>query len=66
MRRSGRGIRRIVTLCGTITQLVAENDRRLVEADPDSSSSDNDEEENDEDGDGDGGHTLERKDEIRK
>jgi len=26
---SGRGIHRLVTLCGTITQLVNENDRRL-------------------------------------
>ena len=34
-RRSGRGIRRLVTLCGTITQLVAEYDRRLVESEPD-------------------------------
>ena len=26
-RRSRRGIRRLVTLCGTVTQLVAEHDR---------------------------------------
>ena len=30
--RSGRGIRRLVTLCGSITELVAENDRRLFAA----------------------------------
>jgi len=29
--RSGRGIRRLVTLCGTILQLVKENDRRLLD-----------------------------------
>ena len=36
--RSGRGIRRLVTLSGTIRQLVEENDRRLLESsdsDPD-------------------------------
>ena len=30
MRRSGRGIRRLVTLCGTIDQLVTEYDRHLT------------------------------------
>ena len=44
VRRSGCGIRRLVTLCGTVTQLVAEYDRRLV-----GSESDGDDEENDED-----------------
>jgi len=29
--RSGRGIRRLVTLCGTIRQLVKENDQRLLD-----------------------------------
>ena len=30
IRRSGRGIRRLVTLCGTISHLLSENDTRLV------------------------------------
>ena len=34
-RRSGCGIRRLVTLCGTVTQLVAEYDRRLLESESD-------------------------------
>jgi hypothetical protein len=38
-RRSGRGIRRLVTLCGTVTQLVAEYDRHL---DADSDNDDDD------------------------
>ena len=29
--RSGRGVRRLVTLCGSIQQLVRENDRRLLD-----------------------------------
>ena len=37
---SGRGIRRVVTLSGTIRQLMEENDRRLL----DSSDSDPDDE----------------------
>ena len=39
-RRSGRGIRRLVTLCGTVTQLVAEYDRRLLDSDPNSDDDD--------------------------
>lgn len=39
-RRSGRGIRRLVTLCGTITQLVAKYDRRLLDSDPNSDDDD--------------------------
>lgn len=39
--RSGRGIRRLVTLCGTVRQLVKENDRRLLNL------SDSDEDEDD-------------------
>lgn len=31
----GRGIRRLVTLCGTVTQLVAEYDRRFLESESD-------------------------------
>ena len=30
--QSGRGIRRLVTLCGTIPELIAENDRQLFAA----------------------------------
>ena len=30
IRKSGRGIRRLVTLCGPISHLVAEYDRRLL------------------------------------
>jgi hypothetical protein len=41
---SGRGIRRLVTLCGTITQLVSENDHRLP------TSESEDEDDSDEDG----------------
>jgi len=41
--RSGRGIRRLVTLCGTIRQLVKESDRRLRNL------SDSDEDDDDED-----------------
>jgi hypothetical protein len=52
-RRSGRGIRRLITLCGTITQLVAEYDRRLLE--PDGDDDDNDDGDGDGNGDGDGG-----------
>jgi hypothetical protein len=52
---SGRGIRRLVTLCGTITQLVSENDRRL----PGTES----EEEGDEDEEG---ESPERKEEVRR
>ena len=40
VRRSGRGIRRLVTLCGTVTQLVAEYDRRLLDSDPNSDDDD--------------------------
>ena len=44
-RRSGRGIRRLVTLCGSITQLIAENDRRLAfDSDSDSDEDDEDDE----------------------
>jgi len=41
--RSGRGIRRLVTLCGNIQQLVKENDRRLQNL------TDSDEDDDDED-----------------
>lgn len=38
--QSGRGIHRLVTLCGTVRQLMNENDRRLL----DLSDSDSDDE----------------------
>lgn len=39
--RSGRGIRRLVTLCGTIRNLVKESDRRLLDL-PDDEDDDDD------------------------
>ena len=42
--QSGRGIRRLVTLCGTIQQLVKESDRRLageVDSDDEDASDEN-------------------------
>ena len=60
-RRKGHAIRRLVTLCGTITQLVAENDRRLLAPEPDTSSNeDGDIDEDNED------HSPERKEEIKR
>ena len=48
-RRSGRGIRRLITLCGTVTQLVAENDRRLIrQAEYDSDADNDDDDDSDE------------------
>jgi len=41
-RTSGRGIRRLVTLCGTVTQLVAEYDHRLLDPEPDDDGDDSD------------------------
>ena len=40
--RSGRGVRRLVSLFGTVRQLVKENDRRLLGS-PDSDEEDEDE-----------------------
>ena len=61
-KRSGRGVRRIVTLCGTITQLVAENDRHLLASESDTNSDGGDY-----DGDGlNGVLSPERKEEIRR
>jgi hypothetical protein len=42
-RRSGLGIRRLVTLCGTVTQLVAEYDRHLLESTSDGNGRNDDE-----------------------
>ena len=41
-KRSGRGIRRLVTLCGSITQLVVEYDRRLPGSESDDDGDDED------------------------
>lgn len=41
LRRCGRGIRRLVTLCGSVTQLLAEYDRRLLRPEPDDDGVDN-------------------------
>jgi hypothetical protein len=58
-RRKGRGIRRLVSLCRTVTQLVAEYDRHLLE----SESNDN----NDSDDDnGDEDLSPEKKEEIKR
>ena len=61
VRKSGRGICRLVTLCGTVTQLVAEYDRRLVasESDTNSDTDENDEEINED-------QHPERREEIRR
>ena len=59
VRKSGRGVRRLVTLCGTITQLVAEYDNRLLASESDAGGDDDDD-------DGDGDHPPERKEEIRR
>jgi hypothetical protein len=66
-RRSGRGIRRLVTLCRTVTQLVAEYDRHLLESVPDGDSGNNGNGRNDDGGDDDDEHlTAENKEEIRR
>ena len=72
-KRSGRGIRRLITLCGSITQLIAENDRRLAsngggENDNDEdNSSDDDDDDNDGNDDEDGdGNRAEKKQEIKR
>lgn len=61
-KRRGRGIRRLITLCGTVTQLVAENDRRLVlESDDDA-----DIDLENADGDGDEGDDAESREEMKR
>lgn len=51
IRRSGRGIRRLITLCGTVTQLLAEYDRHLdTGGGSDSDDSDDGDDNNDADG----------------
>jgi len=59
-KRSGRGIRKLITLCGTVTQLVAENDRRLIRrAEYDSDVDDDDDE-------ADGDLPPEKREEIKR
>ena len=72
-KRSGQGIRHLITLCGLITQLIAENDRRLASNgdgendDEEDNSSDDDDDNNDDDDDEDGdGNRAERKQEIKR
>ena len=66
-RRSGRGIRRLVTLCGTPTQLVAEYDRCLLESEPDGDGgNDGNSSDNDGDVDSDEHLTAENKKEIKR
>jgi hypothetical protein len=58
-RLSGRGFRRLVSLCRTVTQLVAEYDRHLLASGPDADSDiDNDNDNED--------HSPERREEIRR
>ncbi|KAF9780715.1 hypothetical protein BJ322DRAFT_1023451 [Thelephora terrestris] len=63
-RRRGRGIRRLVSLCGTVTQLVAEYDRRLLGSESDGGGDDGDDDDGG-DGDGDEHLTPENKEETR-
>ena len=66
-RRSGRGIRRLVTLCGTVTQLVAEYDRHLLESAPNGNGGNDGNGSDDDGGDDDDEHlTAENKEEIRR
>lgn len=48
IRRSGRGIRRIITLCGTVNQLVAEYDRQSLKSKNRDDGGDDDEDSDDE------------------
>ena len=71
-KRSGRGIRWLITLCGSITQLIAENDCRLAsngdgedDDDEDNDSDDNNNDGDNEDEDSDG-NRAEKKQEIRR
>lgn len=54
LRRSGRGIRKLVLLCGPVSQLVDEHDRRLLGSGPD----------DDDDNNGDDNNNDETKEEI--
>ena len=66
---SGRGIRRLVTLCGTVTQLVAESDRRLrrTESANDDDGDDNSDDDDDDDGNGgDRDMSPEKKEEVQR
>jgi hypothetical protein len=61
-KKQGRGIRRLVTLCGTITQLVVENDRRSTAGEIDDCD-DDDGGGNDDDSDND---SPERREEMKR
>ena len=58
---SGRGICRLVTLCGTITQLVSKNDRRLP-----GSESDEDDDDDDDNSSNDEETSPEKKEEVKR
>jgi hypothetical protein len=64
--RSSRGIRRLVTLCGTVTQLVAEYDRRLLRSNNGDDDDDDDDDIDEEDLDEDKAPTPETRDEIKR
>ena len=65
-RTGGRGIRRLVTLCGTVTQLVAEYDRRLLRSRSNDDDADDAGDDNDDD-DGDNENlSPENKEEIKR
>ena len=72
-KRSGRGICRLITLCGSITHLIAENDLRRASNsdgendDDEDDGSDNNDDDNDNDDDEDGdGKQAEKKKEIKR
>ena len=72
-KRSGQGIRRLITLCGLITHLITENDHRLTSNsdgendDDEDDGSDNNDDDNDNDDDEDGdGKQAEKKKEIKR
>ena len=62
-KRNGRGIRRLVTLCGTVTQLIAEYDRRLLESE---SNDDNNNNGDGDDDDDDNDPSPEKKEEMKR
>ena len=71
-KRSGRGIRRLITLCGSITQLIAESDRCLASNgdgendDDEDNDSDNDDDDDDNDDEDSDGNRAEKKQEIKR
>lgn len=66
-RHRGRGIRRLVTLCGTVTQLIVEYDRCLLESESDGDGGDDGGSSNGGDNaNGDEHLTAENKEEIKR